>query len=383
MRARGTAPAPQARVLERLGEFSHLAGIDYATGISCLEQALELYVDLGQVEGVARVHARLGRALSTLPETWDLPRAVEHYQQAEAMLSSAGVEDALLGWVYVGLAQVGVWDVRVEQGLRASARALEIAEGVHDEGGCGQHIRGYHARRSSRIRRAHLRGSATNAPRLARGGPSQRSRRVLRRLPRQHAFASPDRGSVCRQAQPVVRSASWRGRASARRRPARTDAFKAALAAGRALGGDMPAARTLALVVGPRTTPGKCCSGRATGKPARRWPTSASPPVGAAASAPLRSRPRSTWRGCCAPSRGSCSAARALLGGSTRGPHLTVPSRPTPSRCAPLPGAACHVRGGRRRGRRPEGMSTTAHAEVSAMATTGAGWRVRCSSPTP
>lgn len=98
MQARGVDPSRQARVLERLGELSHLAGIDYATGIASLEQALELYV---QLDAAARVHARLGSALSTLPETWDLPRAIEHYQQAEFCGHTTSIPCASAGCTWV------------------------------------------------------------------------------------------------------------------------------------------------------------------------------------------------------------------------------------------------------------------------------------------
>ena len=87
---------------------------------------------LGEPELVAHVHSRLGSALSTLPESWDLPRAVHHYRQAEAILA-VGSASSALGYVYAGLAQVACWDVRIQDGLGASAKALDIAEGLQDE----------------------------------------------------------------------------------------------------------------------------------------------------------------------------------------------------------------------------------------------------------
>jgi DNA-binding CsgD family transcriptional regulator/tetratricopeptide (TPR) repeat protein len=122
----------RARLLERLGDLTYLAGIDYDAGIAYLQRALQLYEQLGQADRVAHVHSRLGSALSTLPESWDLPRAVHHYRCAEAILA-AGPPSSALGYVYAGLAQVAVWDVRIQDGLDASAKALDIAERVRDE----------------------------------------------------------------------------------------------------------------------------------------------------------------------------------------------------------------------------------------------------------
>jgi DNA-binding CsgD family transcriptional regulator/tetratricopeptide (TPR) repeat protein len=125
-------PVRRAHLLERLGDLTYLAGIDYDAGIAYLQGALHLYEQLGQTQRAARVHSRLGSALSTLPESWDLPRALHHYRRAEAILSARPPGSAL-GYVYAGLAQVAVWDVRIQEGLDVSARALDIAERLHDE----------------------------------------------------------------------------------------------------------------------------------------------------------------------------------------------------------------------------------------------------------
>jgi tetratricopeptide (TPR) repeat protein len=115
----------RARLLERLGDLTYLAGLDYDAGIAHMLRALQLYEQLGEPELVAHVHSRLGSALSTLPESWDLPRAVHHYRRAEAILAE-GSPSSALGYVYTGLAQVACWDVRIQDGLDASAKALEI-----------------------------------------------------------------------------------------------------------------------------------------------------------------------------------------------------------------------------------------------------------------
>jgi DNA-binding CsgD family transcriptional regulator len=109
-----------------------VTGIDYDAGIAYLQRALQVYEQLGQADRAAYVHSRLASALSTLPETWDLPRAVHHYRRAEAILAARPASSAL-GYVYAGLAQVAVWEVRIDEGLETSARALDIAERSNDE----------------------------------------------------------------------------------------------------------------------------------------------------------------------------------------------------------------------------------------------------------
>jgi DNA-binding CsgD family transcriptional regulator len=243
MRTRGVDPARQARVLERLGELSHLAGIDYTTGITCLEQALELYAWLGQLDAAARVHARLGSALSTLPETWDLPRAVEHYQHAEAILRSTEVEDVRLGWVYVGLAQVAVWNVRVPEGLAASGRALEIAEHVHDDALWAQ---------AATARGGHL----VSDGRISEGLQlMHRGWRAADRLNDPGAFFAAFLGSAFAHWLVDPRELGvWCDRELARPRIAQAPGphrrLQGRLAAARALAGDMPAAGALASEAG-------------------------------------------------------------------------------------------------------------------------------------
>jgi DNA-binding CsgD family transcriptional regulator len=240
---RGDLPR-QARLLERLGDLSHLAGIDNATGISCLEQALELNRQLGDADAAARVHSRLGTALSTVPETWDLPRAVQHYRAAEASLRSANAEGARLGWVYVGLAQVAVWDVRIDAGLAASARALEIAQHVHDDTLWAQ---------AASTRGAHLvsSGQLSDGLRLMHRGWT-----TADRLNDPDAFFAAFLGSAF--AHWIVdpgEVAVWCERELARPRigqaPGQFERLQARLAAACALAGDMPAARRLSGEAGP------------------------------------------------------------------------------------------------------------------------------------
>jgi tetratricopeptide (TPR) repeat protein len=122
----------RARLLERLGELLFIAGLDYSLGISAMEQALQLYESLGLHAESAQIHARLGRALSSVPETWDIPRAVRHFRAAQAILAQAS-DTSALGYVHAGLAQAAIWDVHVEDGLASSLAAMELAERMQDD----------------------------------------------------------------------------------------------------------------------------------------------------------------------------------------------------------------------------------------------------------
>jgi ATP/maltotriose-dependent transcriptional regulator MalT len=167
-----------------------------------------------------------------------LPRAVEHYHEAEAILRSIAVEDVRLGWVYVGLAQVAVWDVRVAEGLAASARALEIADHVHDDALWAQ---------AAIARGGHLMsaGHISEGLRLM-----HRGWRVADRLNDPGAFFAAFLGSAFAHWIVDPREVSvWCDRELTRPRIAQAPGpyrrLQGRLAAARALAGDMPAARAL------------------------------------------------------------------------------------------------------------------------------------------
>lgn len=132
LEARGDTEA-RAQLLERLGDLKFTTGLDHEGSVDCLEQALRLYDELGQTQGAARVHSRLGRDLSTFPATMDIPRALHHYRAAGATLTE-GPEQSALGYVVFGLAATALWGVRTEEGLGAAEQALEVAERFGNEG---------------------------------------------------------------------------------------------------------------------------------------------------------------------------------------------------------------------------------------------------------
>jgi DNA-binding CsgD family transcriptional regulator/tetratricopeptide (TPR) repeat protein len=122
----------RARLLERLGDLLFVAGLDYRQGISRMEQALQLHESSGSKEDSAQVHARLGRALSSVPETWDIPRSLMHFRAAQDSLAQAP-ETSALGVIQAGLAQADIWGVHIEDGLASSLAAMNLAERIGDE----------------------------------------------------------------------------------------------------------------------------------------------------------------------------------------------------------------------------------------------------------
>jgi DNA-binding CsgD family transcriptional regulator/tetratricopeptide (TPR) repeat protein len=230
-------PGRRARLLERLGDLTYQAGIDYPTGIAFLERALQMYEQLGQTDRVAHVHSRLGSALSTLPESWDLPRAAHHYRRAEAILAD-GPPSAALGYVYAGLAQVAVWDVRIRDGLDASARALALAERLQDEGVWAH---------AAVTRGAHL----ISTGRIGEGlGLMHRAWRTADRLNDPVVFFAAFLGSAfAHWIGDPAELKQWCDRELARPRlrhaPGQRKRFLARLGAAHALAGDLQAARAL------------------------------------------------------------------------------------------------------------------------------------------
>lgn len=139
-------PVRRARLLEGLGDLMYLTGTSETQGIGFLEDALQLYEQAGEVERAARAHSRLGRHLSTYggSEAEDIPRALEHFRAAEAVLAK-GPKEAALGFVYVGLANALMRALRVQESLNASLNALDIAEATGNQllGGFAMLIRGW------------------------------------------------------------------------------------------------------------------------------------------------------------------------------------------------------------------------------------------------
>ena len=125
----------RAQLLLRLGDLKYTTGLDYRGGVSALERALHLYEQLGDTRRVAQTHSRLGRHLATgtSPLTTDIPRALDHYRKAEAILVDDGAEGADLGYVWAGIALASIWGMYTDEGLRTSERAMQLAERLGNE----------------------------------------------------------------------------------------------------------------------------------------------------------------------------------------------------------------------------------------------------------
>jgi tetratricopeptide (TPR) repeat protein len=107
--------------------------IDYAAAIHYAESALHLHEGLGDEERAAECHAALG-IYYAVPDavTSDIPRAREHFREAEAILSKRP-EGLVLARVYTGITQTAFISRRTTEGLTAGERAMEIAARFHDD----------------------------------------------------------------------------------------------------------------------------------------------------------------------------------------------------------------------------------------------------------
>ncbi len=123
----GCEPAALARMLERLGDAFSITEFDHPKGIEALERAALIYENADRrVEG-AGARARLAVMLSTRVPAPDIPRALEQYRLAERVLCHQPDSESQV-WLYNGLAQAAYESHRLEEGLAASQRAMEMAE---------------------------------------------------------------------------------------------------------------------------------------------------------------------------------------------------------------------------------------------------------------
>jgi class 3 adenylate cyclase len=142
----------RAQLLGRVGELQFTTGIDPEGSVEYLERALRLYEGLGQDQPAAEMHTRLGRNLATFPANMDIPRALDHYRAAGAILTRGPARSAL-GYVVFGLAATALWAMRTEEGLAQAEQALEIADRRGNDGLARNAIalRGHHVLCSGRL----------------------------------------------------------------------------------------------------------------------------------------------------------------------------------------------------------------------------------------
>jgi DNA-binding SARP family transcriptional activator len=135
MERSGTAAAERARLLVALAVVCAVLG-DLAREIDYLERALDIYVELGDDEGAAKVHSRLGMAHSLIDSIYaehlDIRRAFGHFDAARPVLERGPVRKAR-GHLETGVATALTYGLRIEPGIEAAGRAMEIAEKLGDE----------------------------------------------------------------------------------------------------------------------------------------------------------------------------------------------------------------------------------------------------------
>ena len=131
----GARERERADLLVALGDLMVVVG-DLGRQIRYLEQALELYDALGDRERSARVHSRLGMALSLMDSVYadhlDIGGAFRHFDDARVVLDQ-GPPRRARGHLEVGVATALTYGLRIDAGLEAARRGMEIAEAVGDE----------------------------------------------------------------------------------------------------------------------------------------------------------------------------------------------------------------------------------------------------------
>ncbi len=123
--------ARRAKVLAQLGSSLFASGADLLKGIEHFEQALALYEALGDAERVAEIHSQLGRAYSTFQQTMDVPKALAHFRAAQTLMERLP-ENAVVGYMHIGLAQACFFAMRFGEALAAAERAVALGERLRD-----------------------------------------------------------------------------------------------------------------------------------------------------------------------------------------------------------------------------------------------------------
>jgi DNA-binding SARP family transcriptional activator/tetratricopeptide (TPR) repeat protein len=120
------APALQADAARRAAELLITSTLDLHRAVRHLEAALTHYRVAGDDDAVATVRSRLGFVLSVHHSVMDIPRALEHFAAAEAVLT---VGEAAFHVQY-GIALAAMMGLRTGLSRAASARAVEVAENL-------------------------------------------------------------------------------------------------------------------------------------------------------------------------------------------------------------------------------------------------------------
>jgi DNA-binding SARP family transcriptional activator/tetratricopeptide (TPR) repeat protein len=131
----GAPEAERAKALVALADLMVVVG-DLGRQIAYLEQALALYEKLGAEEHAAQVHSRLGMAYSLIDSIYaehlDIPSAFRHFEEARRVLGH-GPPRRGRGHLETGVATALTYGLRIEEGIEAASRAMEIAEQLGDD----------------------------------------------------------------------------------------------------------------------------------------------------------------------------------------------------------------------------------------------------------
>ena len=118
----GPAPA-HARAAVTTAMLWMRSGRGHHRALELLESALPEYLATGDDEAAGAVHSRIGSALSLHHSVMDIPRALEHFEAAERLLTSPATDYHL----HRGRAQAAMTGLRTDLLEQAATRAREIA----------------------------------------------------------------------------------------------------------------------------------------------------------------------------------------------------------------------------------------------------------------
>lgn len=117
-------------LLHKLGKLTYEV-IDYAEGIACFDDALNLCRQRSDNRRIAILHLALGRAKTRFLPQANIWNGLNHYRAAEALIDRNDLDS--LGQLYHGRTLADFDAMLIDEGLDASARALKIYKEVGDK----------------------------------------------------------------------------------------------------------------------------------------------------------------------------------------------------------------------------------------------------------
>jgi tetratricopeptide (TPR) repeat protein len=125
--------ARRADLLRKLGVMTFHA-CDHSEAVNYLQASLELAERLGEAHLTALAHAELGFARGSIGYGLhvNLPQALMHFKEAEALLRDEG-ELLTLGRIYPGIAWAAHRALEIEQGLAAARLGMGLSERLQNQ----------------------------------------------------------------------------------------------------------------------------------------------------------------------------------------------------------------------------------------------------------